>query len=200
MKATLTDIEKLKDRLCKVKALADYGCGGERAVADRLLRTLAAKHDVSLDSIGSEVEREHTVEAAQAWRRRLFVQLLGLMRIEQYGDRHADKLLLSFAVTRVRRGRTRRPTWTKRYYTVCTDAQWLELSAKFAVLCADYRRQLRAFPLAFLMRNDLLMPYDPSAPENSAAEDERYGIAERLSAGIERSRLHRQLEAKEAAR
>lgn len=182
------DLERIKERLVKMKAMAERGVGGERDAADRLLRGLAAKYGISLDRIGSEAEREYTVSATTSWQVLIFNQLLGLMRIEQYGDRHVDKLWMSYDEPRVRRGR-------KRYYTVCTDAQWLELSAKYEVLCRDYRKLLRSFPLAFLMKNDMLMPYDPDTPQYTPP-DEEYEAACRLATGIEASRLHRQLEMK----
>lgn len=193
------DLERIKDRLVKMKAMAERGVGGERDAADRLLREIAAKHGISLDDIESEVEREHIVDIQKSWQRQIFVQLLGLMRIEQYGDRYADKLSLfkrnQFVQTRGRksRGRMRRRT-VACYYTVCTDAQWLEVTAKYAVLCADYERQIKAFPLAFLMRNDLLLPFNPNGKKPSAKEDEQYCTAATLAAGIQKLHLDKQLE------
>jgi hypothetical protein len=194
------DIERLKERLCKMKALADCGTGGERAAAANLIRKLAAKYGMSLDDIDTEIEREHTVEATQAWQRQIFLQLLGLMRIEQYGDRHADKLNMFCQKHRGwyrGRGKARRQIWVKRYFTVCTDAQWLELTAKYSVLCADYIKQLKAFPRAFLVRNDLLMPYNPDDPEPTAEQKEQFAIAEDLATGIKKSLLSKQLEMKD---
>lgn len=194
------DIERLKERLGKMKALADFGIGGERAAAENLIRKLAAKYGMSLDDIDTEIEREHTVEATQAWQRQIFLQLLGLMRIEQYGDRHSDKLHMFCQKHRGGyrgRGKARRQIWVKRYFTVCTDAQWLELTAKYSVLCADYIKQLKAFPRAFLVRNDLLMPYNPDAPEPTAEQKEQFAIAEDLATGIKKSLLSKQLEMKD---
>ncbi len=194
------DIERLKERLGKMKALANSGIGGERAAAENLIRKLAAKYGMSLDDIDTEIEREHTVEATQAWQRQIFLQLLGLMRIEQYGDRHSDKLHMFCQKHRGGyrgRGKARRQIWVKRYFTVCTDAQWLELTAKYSVLCADYIKQLKAFPRAFLVRNDLLMPYNPDAPEPTAEQKEQFAIAEDLASGIKKSILSKQLEMKD---
>jgi len=191
------DIERLKERLGKMKALADCGTGGERTAADRLIHKICAKYGISIDDIDTEIEREHTVEVSNSWQWQIFLQLLGLMRIEQYGDRNSDKLHL-FVQKRPGghrgRGKSRRQTWVKRYFTVCTDAQWLELSAKFDVLCFDYAKQLKAFPLAFLISNDLLMPYNPDKP---TAPDEQFNIASTLAEGIKKSRLSKQLEMKD---
>ena len=192
------DIDALKERLAKMKALADSGIGGERTAADHLIRETCAKYGLSIDDIDTEIEREHTVEVSNSWQWQIFLQLLGLMRIEQYGDRNSDKLHL-FMQKRPGghrgRGKSRRQIWVKRYFTVCTDAQWLELAAKFDVLCFDYAKQLKAFPLAFLISNDLLMPYNPDKP--NTAPDEQYNIASTLANGIKKSRLSKQLEMKD---
>ena len=50
--------------------------------------------------------------------------------------------------------------------------------------------------MAFLLSNDLLMPYDPNTPAPTAKENEEYAIAIQLSAGIVQTCLHKQLEAK----
>ena len=191
------DLESLKERLRKMKTLADFGYGGERDAAERLITELCLKHGISIDEIREEVEHEFSVALKNTWQRKIFIQLLGLMRIEQYGDRHADKLKLQVAYIRVAsRGRKRRRRLNFRYFTKCTNLQWLELSSKFAVLCAAYEKQLKAFPMAFLMSNDLLMPYDPETPAPTAKENEEYAIAMKLSAGIEHTCLHKQIEHK----
>lgn len=191
------ELEGLKERLRKMKALADFGYGGERDAAERLITELCLKHGISIDEIREEVEHEFSVALKNTWQRKIFIQLLGLMRIEQYGDRHADKLKLQVAYIRVAsRGRKRRRRLNFRYFTKCTNLQWLELSSKFAVLCAAYEKQLKAFPMAFLMSNDLLMPYDPETPAPTAKENEEYAIAMKLSAGIEQTCLHKQIEHK----
>ena len=194
------NLDELKQRLSKMKALANAGTGGERAAADNLIRRLCEKYRLSLDDFDTEVEREHTFQICRPWQRQILQQLLGLMRIEIYNDRHADKLCL-FVQRRPGghrgSGKKRRTFYIKRYYTVCTDFQFLELSAKFEILCRDYDRQLKAFPLAFLMSNDLLMPYDPTRPHT--APDEEYNTASVLASGIMKSKLHKQLELKDCS-
>ena len=41
------DIDALKERLAKMKALADCGTGGERTAADRLIHKICAKYGIS---------------------------------------------------------------------------------------------------------------------------------------------------------
>ena len=191
------DLESLKERLRKMKTLADFGYGGERDAAERLITELCLKHGISIDEIREEVEHEFSVALKNTWQRKIFIQLLGLMRIEQYGDRHADKLKLQVAYIRVAsRGRKRSRVVKLRYFIKCTDLQWLELTSKFEVLCVAYEKQRKAFTTAFLMSNDLLMPYEPETPAPTAKENEEYAIAMKLSAGIEHTCLHKQIEHK----
>ena len=192
------NIDSVKERLRKMKALADFGYCGERAAAERLIGEICAKHGISIDEIEYDVEREHTVALASAWERKICIQLLGLMRIEQYGDRYADKLKLQVEGKWVcKRGRKRSRVVKLRYFIKCTDLQWLELTSKFEVLCVAYKKQHKAFLLAFLMSNNLLMPYDPKTPAPAAKENEEYAVATRMSAGIAPTCLHKQLEAKD---
>ena len=193
----MMDADALKERLRKMKALADFGIGGERDAADRLLRELCTKYGISLGEFDGDIEHERKLEFKAAWARKIFIQLLGLMRIEQYGDRNADKLKLYVKTEWVKkRGRKHGRSCKARYYTRCTDAQWLELQAKQTVLCAAYEKQIKAFPLAFLMRNDLLLPYAPRQEAPTEKELAEYETAMNLSLGIERTKLHKQLEIK----
>ena len=43
------NIDSVKERLRKMKALADFGYGGERAAAERLIGEICAKHGISID-------------------------------------------------------------------------------------------------------------------------------------------------------
>ena len=177
------NIEELKARLRKMKALADRGEGGERDVAERMIEEIAARYGLLLDFLDAETERRFYIKFTAGWQRGIFIQLLGLMRIDRYGDRHADKLSLYY----------RKSDGALKCYTICTEEEWLELCAKYEVLKRDYKRQRDAFFRAFLIANDLLMPYDPD-DHPSKAELDQDDVAESLAMGITKSKLHRQLE------
>lgn len=178
------NLEELKAKLLKMKALAERGQGGEREAAERMLHELAAKYNLSLDAIGNLTERRFTIKFTATWQRQLFGQLMGLMRAEKYGSGDADKLKLFYYMGSA-----------NECFTQCTEMEWLELTAKYSVLCMDYKRQLASFYTAFLMANDLLLPYDPSKPELTPDEEKKWHDAFTLSIGITRSKLHKQLTA-----
>lgn len=178
----MSDRDDILARLAKMKALAERGESGERDNAARLMESVAAKYGIDLDAVGAEAESDHPVTFS-GWKKSLAVQLLGLMRIEQYGDRNADHCYMAS----IGRGAK------KRLFVTCTDSQFVELMAKHSVLCRDYEEQRKAFYRAFLVANDLLLP----AVENEQFSDrelEEARLSNRLAAGIKRSNLHRQLE------
>lgn len=169
-------------RLMKMKALAERGESGERDNAARLMESVAAKYGIDLDAVGAEAESDHPV-AFSGWKKNLAVQLLCLMRIEQYGDKNANHCFM-YSVGRGEK---------KRYGVTCTDSQFVELMAKHSVLCRDYEEQRKAFYRAFLVANDLLAPADENE-KFSDQELEEARLSNRLAVGIKRSDLHKQLE------
>lgn len=186
------NIEEIKKRLMKMKALANAGVGGERANAEKLLEELAARHGINLDDLeGDEVEK-HVVKFSQTWQRDLFNQLMGVMRQEkaERGETLREKELELWK----RRFGTKYCMVTENY-TYATKCDWIELSAKFEVLKADYKRQQKSFYLAFLMANDLLLKkkeYDSDLPPAKTIKE--YEEAYMLSQGITPSKLNKQLE------
>lgn len=187
------NLDEIKKRLMKMKALANAGVGGERANAEKLLVELAEKYGINLDEFddGEEIE-EREVKFSQLWQRRLFSQLEGIMRQEKRkrGEMLRDNELKLYRL-RFDYGKFCKVT---KFYTYATKSEWIELMAKFEVLKAAYKRQQKSFYLAFLMANDLLTDPDDDAPEPTPEERKAYKAAFFMSTGIERTSLHPQLE------
>ena len=189
------NLEEIKKRLMKMKALANAGVGGERANAERLLAELAAKHGINLDDLdGKEIE-EFEVKFTQAWQKKLLGQLAAIIRQEKRkrGEVLRDK---ECELWRSRFGS--KYCKFEKFTVYATKCDWLELTARFEVLKADYKRQCKDFYLAFLVSNNLLTDPDDDAPPPTREELEAYSEALRLSCGIKPSRLNKQLENKES--
>lgn len=186
------NLDEIKGRLMKMKALANAGVGGERANAEKLLAELAAKYGIDLGDLDGEEIEEHEIKFTQTWQRELFGQLAAIMRQEK---RKRGEVLRDNELKLYRScfgyGKFCKVTKLSAYATKC---DWLELMAKFEVLKADYKRQQKSFYLAFLMANDLLTDPDDDAPELTPEQAKAYEAASFMSLGIERTSLHPQLE------
>ena len=177
-------------RLAKMKALAIGGVDGEREAAARLIEKVALRHGIDLDTIDGQDEEEtlHFLDTPRGWKLALVRQLLALMLLEKYGSVNADHFQI------VLRAKLRKGRWcVDARFVRCTNAEFIELQSKFAILSRDFERQRKALFRAFLVANDLLCPYDPDSPpptaeENALAEDARH-----LADGIQKSTLLKQL-------
>lgn len=180
-------IDKIKNKLRKLKALADRGVDGEADTAQRLLAKVAEKYGIILDELDLESEEKirFEVKLPKEWQRDIFRQIVALMRMEKCGDLYNLEVLEFYSFR----------SNPKQYYVHCTKAEWLELTAKYEVLARDYEKQIKSFTLAFLMRNDLLLPpSDDHDKKLTQKEREEYRMASNLSYGIEKSVMNKQLE------
>ncbi len=179
------------DRLVKMKSLASDGVGGERETASRLLAKIAAKYHIDLDAIDDAEEEEslHPLDIPRGWKLDLFIQLMALMRLEKYGTQKAIGHCTVIRNYKLRKGRHH----IESHSAKCTMAQFIELQSKFAVLSHDFDRQRKSLFRAFLLANDLLLPY---TPDSKPQTDEEKAICEEawnLSRGIEKTILSKQL-------
>ncbi len=180
------DRERILERLGKLKALADFGVAGERENAKALLERIAGRYGIDLDELQSEEETDYMVEFKKGWRLKLIAQIVAMERVEQYGDKNADHCWL---FSKKRGGKL------VYYFVRCTAAEWTEIRAKFDILARDYEKQLEVFFTAFLSANELLVPAGKDDPDPSDDQIARALQAARMSQGIVRSKLNKQIEA-----
>ena len=177
--------EEILDRLRKMKQLADRGVGGERENAERLLAEIAAQYGINLADLEEEKLEDFYVTLKEVRKRKMLSQLCALKRqeLKQEG--------VTLENYRMKMWNCNEPN----LYAVsnCTKAEWLELMAKLEVLYRDYKRQLEDFYYAFLMANNLLL--EPSDDTKAPSEEEmrKYSRITRMSRGIEKSQLNKQL-------
>ena len=185
---TAAEKARIMERLGKMKALADGGVGGERENAARLLEEVAAKYGVNLSALdGAELEKRHDFEIRKAWQLDLIRQLVSIARLEEYGSLEVDHLqLYDRKLGNKLVGR----------FCVCTDAQWVEIMAKYAILARDYEQQLEVFFRAWLEANDLLVdaPFITNRKPPTKEEMLRAMKASRMALGIEKTQLRKQIE------
>lgn len=174
-------VEDIKNRLRKIKALAESGCDGERDAAEALLSRMMKEHGISIEELDDETLQEFVVGKLNKWERVLWNQLVSLAA---YGKPNYGKKGLYTS------------RYTKRSSVKCTRGEFVEASAAFAVLRRDYKRQLDNFLTAFLIKNNLLLPTGEGDTPPSEEETRRQLEALSLARGITKTELHAQLEAK----
>jgi hypothetical protein len=169
------------ERLRKIAALAARGVGGEARNAEKLLADAARRYHIDLAQLDGAERRPHLFyHGPEAWRRTLMCQLI------MKRDRKAEIFKLFEAGKRVKISTALR--------IICTDEVFVEAAAAFPVLAEGYMRQRRALLRAVLQANDLLLPPDEGAERRlTEAELEMARDASRLSIGIDRTQIHKQL-------
>ena len=174
-------VEEIKSRLRKIKALAESGFGGERDAAEALLSRMMTEYGISIDELDDEALQEFTVGKLNKWERVLWNQLVSLAAFGK--QKKKEKGLYTSRFTKISSVK-------------CTRGEFVEAAAAFAVLRRDYKRQLDNFLTAFLISNDLMLPFGEADTPPSEDEVKKQMKAWSLSRGIVKTELHAQLEEK----
>lgn len=169
--------DKVIRQIRKLQALANRGVGGEQINAREMINRLMDKYGITPDQLDVRTLNRYKFSYTNAWERKLMSQLFYLL---------GDKEWNCYAI----RGKRNVALYE------CYPEDWLDVISRYEILKRDYARQLKAFYRAFLTKNDLLLPYDPSCPTPTKEKMEELCLAEELALGIRRSVLHKQLEAK----
>mgnify|MGYP004657726813 CR=1 FL=1 len=169
--------DKVIQQIRKLQALADRGVGGEQINAREMINRLMDKYGITPDQLDMLTLNLYRFSYSNAWERKLMSQLFYLL-----GDKEWNCYTI--------RGKRNVVLYE------CYPEDWLDVISRYEILKRDYANQLKAFYRAFLTKNNLLLPYDPSSPTPSKEEFEELRLAEELALGIRRSVLHKQLEAK----
>lgn len=184
-------------RLRKVAALAARGEGGEAANAEALLDAIAAAHGIDLDELELDDIRERVIPVGrETWRSRLLCQILWT----RFPGRDFDFVVERRPVKQRRGMRTGKVRFVLTGLQArLTAAQHVECLSVFEILQRDYERQLKAFFRAFLLKNDLLCPYDPDATKPTPEQERLNEDARRLATGVVRSELYPELDFEDVA-
>ena len=178
-------IEELKARLKKIKALADSGIGGEKDAAYAILEKAMKQYGISIDELEDDAILKFPLRKRNLckWERVLWGQLIALAAL---GKPEYD--VKGLYVNRI----------SRRTYVKCTRAEFVEASAAFAVLSRDYRRQISRFLMAFMIKNNLLLPAGRGSDcPPSKKEIEEQLEAMQLAEGIQKTNRHVQIENRE---
>lgn len=166
----------------KIKALAEQGIDGEKENAEKLLKSLMKKHNISIEDLEDEkVEpfyfqippSKHELEY------RILHQLTGMFKIKLYG-RFPPKVMKEYGLK-------------GNYMIECSKLLYLEINAKYEFYIARMEKRIDEFFYAFCIKNNLLV--DPGKKvELSEAERKEYLNAQKLSMGMEKDAFAKQIE------
>ncbi len=168
----------------KIKALAEQGVEGEKQNAEKLLKSLMKKHNISIEDLEDEiVERfyfqippsKHELEY------RVLHQLTGMFKIKLYG-RFPPKVMKEYRLK-------------GNYMIECSKVVYLEINAKYEFYIARMEKRIDEFFYAFCIKNNLLV--DPGEKvELSDEHKNEYRNAIKLSMGMEKDAFAKQIEKK----
>lgn len=126
-------MDNKKELLLKLQELAKRGINGEKENADKLLKKLMKKYNISEDEINDEEINEVELELR-----------------DDIEERLASQILFAFFDSAPLYKK-----WKKRvkYYTKLTKSQEIEFRYMFSVYLEDFRKQELIFYRAFINKN-----------------------------------------------
>lgn len=145
--------QKIINLARKLKALADRGVGGEKETAYHMLTRLMKQHGITFDDIDGieRVQHEFFVNDNQY---KFFRQVV------------ASVIGAPFSVFHLKGDRRKR----KPRFIDCTNAEAVEIQAKFDFFWRAYQEEENIFYRAFVQKNHLYTKPDNSDQESEAEE------------------------------
>lgn len=170
-----------KELLLKLKELADRGVGGERHNAQKMLNELLVKYEMSESDLSSEDLSFHEIAVPN---KHFAGKILAQVCYSIHGDINPDKGLYNG----LRRGRVR---------IKCTNAEFIEITAKYNFYLTHFENDLKTFYSAFIQRNQI---FPPKSLEKDSVSDYKltaddYKMLE-IAGALDKHHFVRQLEGK----
>lgn len=133
-----------KELLRKIKALAERGVGGEKENAEVLLKQLMDKYGITESDISDDVIKQHEVKISEVpFIKRLLEQIV----YATVGNINSKKGMFEYTFSP--RGRV---------CVCCTDAEFLEITAKYEFYGHHWKQDLETFYGAFIQSNVIFPP------------------------------------------
>lgn len=165
--------------LQKIKELASHGVGGEKQNAQAMLDKLMSKYNITDEDLCEEIIKEFDFKTNN----KLEKALLGQIAYSVYGNINDKKGYYSY-------------TYIKNKTCIkCTDAEFLEISAKFDFYKKEYKKQQKLFYRAFIHANSIFPDEKLCKHEKESyfLTDEDMKILN-LAKGIEKAEFRKRLQ------
>lgn len=175
-------MSNILDLAKKLKALADKGEGGEATNAAEMLQRLCEKHGIDLSSLDEEIKRERRFSIPDIeFEIKFFVQIV------------ASVIGRSFDIGGYRLKKYEPKKGYATQVIEMTDAQYIEVEAKYEFYRKRYEEDFKIFYRAFIHRNDLGVKSE--GPEKEYTDEELRELRKvfELAQSLDKHRLHKQL-------
>lgn len=168
--------EKIKETLLKVFALSEKGIGGEKEAAAKALQRLLKNHQMTIGDL-TDVPKRHKIKYGDEMERRVAVQTIA-----------------SFDLTAYKLGGRK----TNDVYVDCTEAAFLEITAKYQFYLSAWREKVSIFMDAFITQNELWRPSNDDACDYvpSEADMARWKIQQALQKGMKADIFYKTISSK----
>jgi len=167
----------------KIKALADRGVDGEKDNAEKLLKEIMQKHNISIEDLEDEkIESfyfniptySHDLEF------KIFHQLTGIFGLKTYG-KFLPKTIKEYGLK-------------GNYMIECSKIVYIEIKAKYEFYCQQFKTRLDEFFYAFCMKNNLLVPSKKTTDDINPEERKKMINAMKLSRELEADNFAKQIQ------
>lgn len=146
-------METIKDRLRKIKALADRGIDGEAIAAQAQLEKLLSKYNLRIQDIFNESLKIRQFKVSRN-ERHLFAQVLGA----NIGDRYKQAYCLRFKPSVM--------------HIELTDAEYVDFEQQFSFFTKQFKKELKKAQdqllYAFCYKHDLFNKDKEAVPEDKS--------------------------------
>lgn len=160
----------------KIKALAEQGTGGEKFNAQQKLEELMKKYDISNDDLAVDILKDFNFNVKREIDKKLLSQIL----YSVCGDIDERKGVYHCG---------------KKFFIRCTDAEFLEIDAKFDFYKKEYEKQAKLFYRAFIQANSIFPPKGLIREDHDfggwTSEDYKVSV---MALGIDKSNFYKRIE------
>ena len=171
-------MDKLK-LIQKIKKLAESGSAGEKLNAQQMLNKLMEKYNIRSEDLETEIIKSFDFQVKNKTEKKLLSQIA----YSVYGNINDNRKIYSYVYIK------------NKIAIECTDAEFLEIEAKFEFYKKEYYKQLDLFYGAFIEANDIF----PEPELMKKSEENKKPLSDedlkmiRMSFGIEKSNYLKQL-------
>lgn len=157
--------------LQKLKRLAADGVGGEKINAEKMLKQLMQKYNISdLDLEQDKIEQRYIKISRLKIHQRLFMQVLSTFDITTHYGKGVHR-------------------WVD-----CTAAQHIEIEAKYNFYLNHFKKDFEVFYLAFLQANSLFPKKSDNESEPTRDEIKKWERASLMSFGMDKHAFKKQIQ------